>query len=76
VAASRESGRAVGADLVAAFRAGQRPFGGVPGSRSSGKSGVQDTQPVVPFRGQVARQLVGSHLNMARLDVQDNAASG
>jgi hypothetical protein len=49
VAASRKSGRAVGADLVAAFRAEQRPLGGVPGSRRSGKSVTPRPEPILPL---------------------------
>jgi hypothetical protein len=38
LAAWRQSGHAVGADLVAAFRAEQRPLGSVLGGRWSGKA--------------------------------------
>jgi hypothetical protein len=37
VTTPHQDGRAVGVDLVTAFRADQRPLGGVPGGRWSGK---------------------------------------
>jgi hypothetical protein len=40
VTARHQGGRAVGVDLVTAFRAEQRPLGGVPGGRWSGETGT------------------------------------
>ena len=43
--ASHQSGHVGGADLVAAFRAEERPLGSIPGSRWSGGPGTHRSQP-------------------------------
>jgi hypothetical protein len=49
LAASRQRGHAVGADLVAAFRAEQRPLASVRHGRSSGNAGVSREDPRRPL---------------------------